>query len=368
LVYPEREIAEDAAVSYFARKGLIPFDVLPAGKLVQAFPEVLLEYPMSLDTEAVLDRRRMRRRVTFWRSAAVLVTGLVLGALVFGGGDFASFAVTKQIARVSIEGTITDDRTQLAMLKKIRDANNVEALLVFVNSPGGTTTGGESLYLALRDVAEKKPVVAQFGTVAASAGYIVGLGTDHIVARGNTITGSIGVLAQWPEVSEMLGKLGVKFNEVKSGDLKAAPNPFEPASEEAKKVMQDTIDDGFRWFLSLVETRRGIVPANVEGLLQGRIYSGRQALSNKLVDEIGGEAEAVKWLENNRNVSKDLKVVDWKPTDDSAWGSLSGGASSAAGGFVGSALGGMINAVNLPAKVGGLGLDGLVSVWQPAEN
>ena len=116
---------------------------------------------------------------------------------------------TKQIARVTIEGTITDDRDQIAMLKKIRDASHVEALLVFVNSPGGTTTGGESLYLALRDVAEKKPVVAQFGTVAASAGYIVGLGTDHIVARGNTITGSVGVLAQWPEVSEMLTKLGI---------------------------------------------------------------------------------------------------------------------------------------------------------------
>ena len=159
---------------------------------------------MSLETEAVLDRRRMRRRLAFWRSAAVLFVGLLFGALVFGSGDLTSLPGTKQIARVAIEGTITDDRTQTAMLKKIRDASHVEALIVFVNSPGGTTTGGESLYQALRDVAEKKPVVAQFGTVAASAGYIVGLGTDHIVARGNTITGSVGWLAQWPEVSEML--------------------------------------------------------------------------------------------------------------------------------------------------------------------
>jgi protease-4 len=269
---------------------------------------------------------------------------------------------------VAVEGTITDDRDQIAMLKKIRDASHVEALLVFVNSPGGTTTGGESLYLALRDVAEKKPVVAQFGTVAASAGYIVGLGTDHIVARGNTITGSVGVLAQWPEVSEMLGKLGVKFNEVKSGDLKAAPNPFEPASEGARRVMQDTIDDGFRWFLSLVETRRGIVAQNVDGLVQGRIYSGRQALGHKLVDEIGGETEAVRWLETQRNVTRDLKVVDWKPTVDSPWGALTGGASSAAGTALAATLGVLLNLVTLPVNVGRLGLDGLVSVWQPAEN
>ena len=99
----------------------------------------------------------------------------------------------KQIARVAIEGTITEDRDQLKLLKRIADDNNVAGVLVFVNSPGGTTTGGEALFEALRELAKKKPVVAQFGTVAASAGYIVGLGTDHIVARGNTITGSVGV-------------------------------------------------------------------------------------------------------------------------------------------------------------------------------
>jgi len=323
---------------------------------------------MSLETEAVLDRRRMRRRLAFWRTAAVLFVGLLLGALLFGSEDLSSLAGTKQIARIEIEGTITDDRDQLAMLKKIREASHVEALLVFVNSPGGTTTGGESLYLALRDVAEKKPVVAQFGTIAASAGYIVGLGTDHIVARGNTITGSVGVLAQWPEISELLGKLGVRFNEVKSGALKASPNPFEPTTEEARRVMQDTIDDGFRWFLSLVQDRRGINPQDVDGLVQGRIYSGRQALSNKLVDEIGGEAEAVRWLETSRNVTKDLKVVNWKPTPEGTWGAVTGQASRAAGNLMLSALAGVADLASLPANLGRLGLDGLVSVWQPAEN
>jgi len=323
---------------------------------------------MSLETEAVIDRRQMRRRLTFWRSAAILLVGLSLGALLFGTSDLSQIAGTRQIARVAIEGTITDDRDQIAMLKKIKDASHVEALLVFVNSPGGTTTGGESLYLALRDVAASKPVVAQFGTVAASAGYIVGLGTDHIVARGNTITGSVGVLAQWPEISEMLGKLGVKFNEVKSGALKAQPNPFAPASEDARRVMQETIDDGFQWFLSLVETRRGIVARDISGLTEGRIFSGRQALDNKLIDEIGGEAEAVRWLETNRGVGKDLKVIDWKPTADSPWGRFAGGASQAAGAAVATMLGNLASFALLPPGVGRVGLDGLVSVWQPSEN
>ena len=323
---------------------------------------------MSLEIEAVLDRRQMRRRVTFWRSAAIMVIGLMLGALMFGSENLSALTGSKQIARVAIEGTITDDRDQIALLKKIKDAKNVEALIVFVNSPGGTTTGGESLYLALRDVASAKPVVAQFGTVAASAGYIVGLGTDHIVARGNTITGSVGVLAQWPEISELLGKLGVRFNEVKSGELKAAPNPFEPATEASRKVMQDTIDDGFRWFLSLVEERRGVKAQSIDGLVQGRIYSGRQALERKLVDEIGGETEAVQWLEKQRGITKDLKVVNWKPAPESPWSQVTGSAGSAAGAFARSIVNGMVEGIALAPSVGRLGLDGLVSVWQPQEN
>ncbi|MGE0024619.1 MAG: S49 family peptidase, partial [Hyphomicrobium sp.] len=136
----------------------------------------------------------------------------------------------------------------------------------------------------------------------------------------------------------------------------------------ARRVMQDTIDDGFRWFLSLVQDRRGINPQDVNGLVEGRIFSGRQALSNKLIDEIGGEAEAVRWLETSRNVTKDLKVVNWKPTPEGTWGAVTGEASQAAGNLVLAALAGMVDLGNLPANVGRLGLDGLVSVWQPAEN
>src|SRR3990172_6740661 len=183
---------------------------------------------MTFETETVLDRRRMRRRLSFWRSAAIAGLALAFGLLAFGGERISDLAASHQIARVTVEGTITEDRDQLLLLKRLRDAGHVEALLVFVNSPGGTTAGGESLFQALRNVAEKKPVVAQFGTVAASAGYIVGLGTDHIVSHGNTITGSIGVLAQWPEVSALLDKIGVKVNEVKSGELKAEPSPVKP--------------------------------------------------------------------------------------------------------------------------------------------
>jgi protease-4 len=235
---------------------------------------------------------------------------------------------------------------------------------VFVNSPGGTTTGGEALFAALRDVAKKKPVVAQFGTVAASAGYIVGLAADHIVTRANTITGSIGVLIQWPEVSQMLDKLGIKFNEIKSGDLKAVPSPFEPLNEEGQKVTKAMIDEGFRWFLGLVEERRGIKPDQISGLIQGRVFTGREAVQLKLADAIGGEDEAVEWLRKERSIDKSLKVVDWKQQEQGSWGLFSSLGSAAASFFNHTYLGQMLAR---DPSVSGLGLDGFISVWHPSE-
>ncbi|MGQ0671606.1 MAG: signal peptide peptidase SppA [Hyphomicrobium sp.] len=323
---------------------------------------------MTNEIETVLDRRRLRRSLGTWRGLAIAALALAVGAVVFGGDRFAGLVGEKQIARVAIEGTITDDRDQLALLRKIGDAEHVQGVLLFINSPGGTTTGGESLYEALRELAAKKPVVAQFGTVAASAAYIAGLGTDHIVARGNTITGSIGVIAQWPEVSELLNKLGIKFTEVKSGVLKASPTPFKPMDEPSRQVMQQTIDDGFRWFLNLVETRRGLKAADIPGLLEGRIFSGREALSHKLIDEIGGEREAVRWLEEKRGLASNLKVVDWKPEKQQFWG-LSGAASEVTGGLItGLGAEGLTRLLARDPNLATLGLDGLVSVWHPSEN
>ena len=167
------------------------------------------------------------------------------------------------------------------------------AVIFFINSPGGTTTGGEALFEGIRELAKVKPVVGQMGTVAASAAYITGLATDYIVARGNTITGSVGVIFQWPDVSQLLDKLGVKMNEIKSGPLKANPSPFQPVDEAGKAAAEQMVAESQRWFVGLVTSRRGIDTASIAGLEQGRVYSGREALTHKLIDQIGGEAEAV---------------------------------------------------------------------------
>lgn len=323
---------------------------------------------MTLETEAVLDRRQLRRSLSLWRVLAVVAAVVAIGVVaIAGSGDKSGLAggSKKHVARVALEGVITDNRDQIRLLKQIADAPHVEALILFINSPGGTTTGGEALFEAIRGVSAKKPVVAQFGTIATSAAYICGLATDQIFSRGNTITGSVGVIFQWAEVSELMAKLGVKMNEIKSGPLKANPSPFQPVDVAGRESAEKMVADSMKWFRGLVASRRNIDTSVIPGLEQGGIFSGREALEHKLVDQIGGEADVLRWLAEARGVTKDARVVDWKPKAIESWGVL---------GMFGRA---MARAVGLDAdwvrllgedpRIGALTLDGLVSIWQPAE-
>ena len=322
---------------------------------------------MAFETETVLDRRRLRRRLSVWRALAVIAGLLAFGLAVFASAEGVGLAGGKQIARVSVEGFISENRDQLKLLKQLAENKQVAAVILFINSPGGTTTGGEALFTAIRELAQSKPVVGQMGTVAASAAYIAGLGTDYIVARGNTVTGSVGVIFQWPDVSQLMDKLGVKINEIKSGPLKANPSPFQPVDEAGKAAAEQMVAESQRWFVGLVASRRGIDTASVTGLEQGRVYSGREAVANKLIDQIGGEPEAVKYLEEKRGIPKGLKVVDFKPKYESGWGiaSLSISAlSRIIGERAAEAIGHLFNGEE---ALGRLRLDGLVSVWQGSE-
>ena len=199
------------------------------------------------------------------------------------------------------------------LFDKVAKSDRVKAVIIDINSPGGTTTGGEAMYDAIRRLAEKKPVVAVCGTLATSAAYMAAVATDRIFVYGNTITGSVGVIFQWADVTELMKTLGVKVEEVKSGPLKAVPSPFEPTDEKGRALAEEMVQEAKVWFVDLVGQRRQIDPATVPGLTDGRIYSGRQALALKLVDEIGDEKAAKSWLQKERNVAPGLSIVEWKP-------------------------------------------------------
>jgi protease IV len=246
----------------------------------------------------------------------------------------------------------------LDRVRAIGKDDNAKAMLIRIDSPGGTTAGSEALYLEIRKVAAKKPVVAVMDTIAASGGYITAIAADHIVARGNTITGSIGVIFTYPDASKLLDIVGIKMEDIKSAELKAEPSPYKPTSDKARAVMQEMVTDGFDWFKGLVSERRKLAPDKIAVLADGRVYSGRQAVANGLIDELGAEDEAMKWLSKEKKIDDKLEIVTWQPTK--TWQQEWFG--SSAGSIILRGLG----LEHLLQNVESAKLDGLLVLWQPS--
>ncbi|MGA1803242.1 signal peptide peptidase SppA [Rhizobium sp. HT1-10] len=314
-----------------------------------------------MESSAIADRRQLRRKLGFWRIVAVLLLiGLGFALYRFAGGDLGADK-GPQVARVAVTGLIQDDKELLERLKKIEDDDRVKALVVSISSTGGTTYGGERIFKAIRAVAAKKPVVSDIRTVAASAGYMVATAGDDIVAGEASITGSIGVLLQYPQVKTLLDKLGVSMESIKSSPMKAEPSPFNPPSDETKAMINNMVMDSYGWFVDLVAERRKLPREQVLKLADGSIFTGRQALANKLVDSLGGD-DAIRAYLETRNVKKDLPIVDWEAPSRTSPFFLSGAASRIVTllGY-GDLIDGEDAQKMLSEK---LFLDGLLSVWQ----
>lgn len=318
---------------------------------------------MSMTADQIVDRRRLRRKLTFWRVTGIVILflAIVATAVAIAGRDGFPGLTEPQIARISISGFITDDRRQQELIEKLAESDAVKGVIVAIDSTGGSTTGGEALYEALRKLAAEKPTVATVGTVGASAAYMAAIATDHIIARRTSITGSIGVIFQYPEVSGLLDKLGVDVEEIKSAPLKAEPNPFKPTTEETRQMIAGIVASSYDWFVDIVAERRSLPWSQARPLADGRIFTGTQALDLKLIDAIGGEDEAVAWLAT-RGVDDDLPVKDWRPAQD---GGPFGVANAAALWFAEKA-GLSLIAPDLIDRLlpPSLKLDGLLSVWQ----
>ena len=318
---------------------------------------------MAQRADDIIDRRRLRRTVFFWRAVAFVVAAIaVVGASAWIYGDRLANTAADHIAKIRIEGTITEDEELIERLEKARKSSAVKGVILSVDSPGGTTAGGEAIFDAVRALAAEKPVVAQVGTLAASAGYMIACASDHIVARKSSIVGSIGVLVQMPNFTGLMEKVGISLDEVKSSPLKAEPSPFNVTTEEERAMIRSMIMDSYDWFVGIVDDRRPLDRAQVLVLANGSVFTGRQALANKLVDSLGGQDEAVNWLVG-KGLSKDLAVVEWKPKDTSSVFSLG----SSAAKVIGQAIGFPEAGASILRETGAdrLFLDGLVSVWHP---
>src|ERR1700757_978586 len=270
---------------------------------------------MSLDSDVIVDRRRIRRKLTFWRVIAVVlaIAGIITIATLASPGGRNVLATSGSIARINIEGLIRSDQNRVEALERLENSQ-AAAVVVHINSPGGTTAGSEQLYDSLTRLKAKKPLVVVVEGLAASGGYITAIAADHIVAQQTSLVGSIGVLFQFPNFSEVLKTVGVKVEEVKSSPLKAAPNGFEPTSPEARDALDSLVKDSYAWFKGLVKDRRGMDDALLVKVADGRVFTGRQAVELKLIDQLGDEKTAIAWLEAEKGVKKDLPVRDYKLT------------------------------------------------------
>jgi protease IV len=279
---------------------------------------------MSLETDLLIDRRRLKRRLFAWRVVAVIA---VAAAILVGIGKAGLLPERRHIERVTVSGIITEDRRLTESIEALAKDDRVPAVVVVIDSPGGSVAGGESLHDALARVAKVKPVVAVMEGTAASGGYMTAVACTRIYARESTLTGSIGVLMETGEVSGLLGKLGISTDAIVSGPMKDQPSYTHPTSPAARQMLQGLVMDMYDQFVTMVATGRHMEPDKVRPLADGRPYTGRQALALGLVDAIGGEQDARDWLAQTHQISADLPVEDLHPASWSqrAFRSLLGG-------------------------------------------
>jgi protease IV len=323
---------------------------------------------MSLDSDVIVDRRRIRRKLTFWRvtAAVVAIAAIVAVAAIATPGGRGAFTTSDSIARIHIEGLILSDNDRVEALERL-EKSKAAAVIVHINSPGGTTAGGEQLYDALMRLKLKKPMVVVVEGLAASAAYMTAIAADHIIAQKSSLVGSIGVLFQFPNFSELLKTVGVKVEEVKSSPLKAAPNGFEPTSPEARAALDALVKDSYAWFRGLVKERRAMDDELLDKVADGRVFTGRQAVDLKLIDELGDEKAAVAWLVAEKGVKAGLPVRDYKLAPrfgDLTFLRTAASITLDALGFSGIAR--QIEQAGLVQAVDRLSLDGLLALWQPA--
>ena len=304
---------------------------------------------MTLDADYLLERKALKRRLTFWRLVVILIA-FGFTTFIFWKHNEARLGKS-HLASIQLNGLIYHDKEKVLAIEKARDDPSVLALIVEINSPGGTVVGGETFYESIRYFADKKPAVAIMGDLATSAGYMTAIAADKIYAQKATITGSIGVLFQTAEVTELLAKIGIHVETVKSSPLKGSPNLLEkvtPAARTSTKLIVNDISD---MFIRMVAKRRGISIDQARALSDGRVYTGQMALKQGLIDAIGGRREAINWLEIERNIPVDLPIIPLPSTkSESKWLER---------------LQGLTQKIFFSERSK---LDGLLSIWQPLEN
>lgn len=246
----------------------------------------------------------------------MVLSGLVLAVVLSVGGG-SRFGFGDRIAVIPVEGIIGDDKEVLENIRHFRDDPSVKGFVVAINSPGGAVGPSQSIYSELKRLrdADERPVIASISGIGASGGYYVALGADSIFALPGSITGSIGVIMELPNVGGLMEKVGVQVEVVKSAEHKDIGSPFRDMSPSDREVLGAMVQDVYQQFVEVVSTERKQAVGRLGPIIDGRVVSGRQALANGLIDRLGNINDAVATAGRMAGIGRDPERV-YPPEDE----------------------------------------------------
>ena len=250
--------------------------------------------------------------------ALIIISIIVIASIIKFNVQKNEFNISHSgdIGILSLEGVIIKSDKFISQLKKYGKSNSIKGIIIKINSPGGSSATSQEIYEMIKWVKNKykKPIFVAMGSVAASGGYYVAIAADSIFALPSTLTGSIGVIMDFPQWEKALNKIGLKINVIKSGELKDSGSPYREFTENDKKYFQSLVDDVYEQFIQDVSESRDISLEEVKKMANGQVFTGRQAYKYKLIDKIGTTQDAIDLMAKTLKLGKDPKIV--KPPKD----------------------------------------------------
>lgn len=256
-------------------------------------------------------------KVFLWVIGVVLAGSVLIAVLIFAGGteesEYDLSGHGAKVAVVNLTGTIISSREIVSTLQTLAKNKSVKAILLRVNSPGGGVAASQEIFEEVESIRDSvKPIVVSMGSLAASGGYYVSCGATRIVANPGTITGSIGVIAMFPNYAKLMGKLGLQMDVIKSGKYKDSGSPFRQMTEQDKKYFQGVVEDSYDQFLNAVAKERKLPIGKLKKFADGRVFTGAQALKLGLVDTLGSFEDAIKIAAKLGGIKGEPVVVEAK--------------------------------------------------------
>jgi len=242
-----------------------------------------------------------------------ILIGIIALIVIFYVISALRYESQPKVGLIRIEGTITDYLDTVSIISQATKDESIKAVVIDVDSPGGAVGASQEIYRAIEKLREKKPVVVSMGNVAASGGYYISAPANVIYANPGTITGSIGVIIQHVDVSEILNKFGVKVNTIKSGANKDILYPTKPLLPEQKALLEKTVMDVYDQFLDAIVKYRPIKKDILKSYADGRVFSGNEAKALGLVDKIGNIQDAISEAKKLGKLKEDAPVIELKP-------------------------------------------------------